>query len=85
MCFNLQFKSPVSNAWLLYKGELMTVDMFNNQNIPALSSFEQEERPQHPPLLYVGKRFLVLTQMRIGNNAVYYSLNIDTDQPEQTD
>ena len=41
----------------------MTVDMFNNQNIPALSSFEQEERPQHPPLLYVGKRFLVLPQI----------------------
>ena len=31
------------------------MDMFDNQNIPALSSFEQEEQPQQPPLLYVGK------------------------------
>ena len=53
--FFLQFKSPVSNAWLLYKGELLSVDMFDNRNIPALSSFEQKEQPQHPPLLYVGK------------------------------
>ena len=49
----------------------MTVDMFNNQNIPALSSFEHEERPQHPPLLYVGKRFLVLPQMRICKNSAF--------------
>ena len=72
----------------------MTVDMFNNQNIPALSSFEQEERPQHPPLLYVGKRFLLLPQMRIGNNSVFpfgpcrdktclqgFAINKGADQP----
>ena len=63
----------------------MTVDMFNNQNIPALSSFEQEERPQHPPLLYVGKRFLVLTQMRIGNNSVFaFYIQTDRSEPDQT-
>ncbi|XP_060576600.1 eukaryotic translation initiation factor 2-alpha kinase 3-like [Ruditapes philippinarum] len=49
-----KFKSPVSNVWLLFKGELQRIDMFGNNNIPALSSFEPGERPIHPPLLYVG-------------------------------
>ncbi|KAL4232210.1 Eukaryotic translation initiation factor 2-alpha kinase 3 [Mactra antiquata] len=49
-----KFKSPVSNVWLMYEGELLKLDMFEHKNIPALSSFEFEEQPLHAPALYVG-------------------------------
>ncbi|KAK3590063.1 hypothetical protein CHS0354_041095 [Potamilus streckersoni] len=50
-----QFSTPVANAWILHKGELQAVDMFDTLHIPALSDFEPKDKKEFtPPLLYVG-------------------------------
>ena len=51
-----QFESPVANAWIMRKGKLTPVSVFDNKHIPAISSFQSpEETAQQEPLLYVGK------------------------------
>ncbi|XP_050397679.1 eukaryotic translation initiation factor 2-alpha kinase 3 [Patella vulgata] len=54
-----KFSSPVTNAWILKKGMMKRVSLFDNRHIPALSSFtpegteELDDVPKEP-LLYVG-------------------------------
>ncbi|XP_053406912.1 eukaryotic translation initiation factor 2-alpha kinase-like isoform X2 [Mercenaria mercenaria] len=82
-----KFKSPVSNVWLLFKGELRQVDMFGNNNIPALSSFEPGEQPIHPPLLYVGmheKQLYVQPSAQMQDRMSEASEKFQRDQPPGT-
>ncbi|XP_052102279.1 eukaryotic translation initiation factor 2-alpha kinase 3-like isoform X1 [Mytilus californianus] len=51
-----KFTSPVANAWLLRNGILKPISVFDNQHVPAMSSFEPPQNAPSPePLLYVGK------------------------------
>ena len=46
----------MANAWIMRKGKLTPVSVFDNKHIPAISSFQSpEETAQQEPLLYVGK------------------------------
>ncbi|XP_041370908.1 eukaryotic translation initiation factor 2-alpha kinase 3-like [Gigantopelta aegis] len=51
-----KFSSPVANAWLLQYGVLKTVNLFDSHHVPALSSFQPENKEgiRPDPLLYVG-------------------------------
>ncbi|ESO96859.1 hypothetical protein LOTGIDRAFT_159606 [Lottia gigantea] len=53
-----RFSSPVTNAWLLKKGVMKRLSLFDNKYVPALSSFQPDnsiEGLPKEPLLYVGK------------------------------
>ncbi|XP_052269812.1 eukaryotic translation initiation factor 2-alpha kinase-like isoform X4 [Dreissena polymorpha] len=68
VAWTYKFKSPISSVWLLYQGELRQLDLFDNKNIPALSSFSADDAPIHQPLLYVGmhdKQFYVQSSERM--------------------
>ena len=49
----MQFGTPIANAWTLHGDTLNAVDLFDKDNVPALSC-EPDGDSVAPPLLYIG-------------------------------
>ncbi|XP_076460361.1 eukaryotic translation initiation factor 2-alpha kinase 3-like [Babylonia areolata] len=58
MAWSRKFSSPVAKAWILHRGKLESISLFDSKVVPSLSSsqlpFQHHRNNQGDPLLYVG-------------------------------
>ncbi|KAL5016923.1 hypothetical protein ScPMuIL_006512 [Solemya velum] len=67
-----KFASPVASAWILHKGELRPISIFDRHHMPALSCFEPEENMSQEPVLYIGshqKQLYVMPSLQLQEQA----------------